>query len=109
MTQHTPGPWDAEVPPSCMLCTRDIRSEDGKTIALIGYRDYANDVSEDVANARLIAAAPDLLKACWLMLDAVNEHHKDGSILWVSPGTTAWELLTDVIGKATGENLQKSP
>lgn len=46
-----------------MLCTRDIRTDEGKTIALVGYRDYANDVFEDVANARLIASAPELLQA----------------------------------------------
>lgn len=103
MTQHTPGPWDAEVPPSCMLCTRDIRSDDGKTIALIGYRDYANDVSEDVANARLIAAAPDLLEAACRALDLLENLGVDSGV----PG--AANMLRDAIAKAAGENLPKSP
>lgn len=119
MTQHTPGPWDASsFQEGDLAQTYYVTNNDGRRVCLIAgygerkrYRSPKCDDAlnaEDVANARLIAAAPDLLKACRLMLDAVNEHHKDGSILWVNPGETAWELLTDVIGKATGENLQKT-
>lgn len=91
MTQHTPGPWTAT----------------GSSVFAgslpIAHTFLNPGIDVDHANARLIAAAPELLKACRLLLDAVNEHHKDGSILWVSPGTTAWELLTDVIEKATSK------
>lgn len=120
MTQHNPGPWDASsFQEGDLAQAYYVTNNDGRRVCLIAgygerkrYRSPKCDAAltaEDVANARLIAAAPDLLKACRLMLDAVNEHHKDGSILWVNPGETAWELLTDAISKATGENLQKSP
>ena len=47
MTQHTTGPWTAKGP--------DISAADGTRIATCGItHNYA-------ANARLIAAAPDLL------------------------------------------------
>lgn len=105
--EHTPGPWSIESGDS-VYSQADYAalSQRGHTAhALCTIHAIPFSKGDTDANARLIAAAPDLLKACRLMLDAVNEHHKDGSILWVSPGTTAWELLTDAIAKATGENL----
>lgn len=53
-TQHTKGPWmdkEGQIYPETT----------GKTLALIPYFDKSND--EENANARLIAAAPELLEA----------------------------------------------
>jgi hypothetical protein len=64
-TQHTKGPWVA--------ASRDgepwVENEDGDYIcAPHGY-----DFDEDLANAKLIAAAPDLLAACEALLFAIEQ------------------------------------
>ncbi len=57
---HTPGPWGITL--DCM--DTFVSSRDGKTICEVAHsRDFTNPASECVANARLIAAAPDLLEA----------------------------------------------
>ncbi|MDH4581418.1 hypothetical protein E8F20_05950 [Pseudomonas sp. BN415] len=52
MSQHTPGPW--VVDPTLTYLVN--RGEDGRRIAYIAPNDQ-------VANARLIAAAPDMFEA----------------------------------------------
>lgn len=58
MTNHTPGPWTA----TCNHISASITTSDGSviypTIALVDTATTSAD-----ANARLIAAAPDLLAA----------------------------------------------
>jgi ABC-type branched-subunit amino acid transport system substrate-binding protein len=66
-TQHTPGPWTTDG--SAHSGDLDVISPAGR-ITLIDCE--FSDESEDVltANARLIAAAPDLLAALMDVLDA---------------------------------------
>ena len=62
----TPGPWAAVVPPSSMLTCRMITGPDAtqwQCVALVGYRDYSEGQDTDLANAQLIAAAPELYDA----------------------------------------------
>ena len=56
--KHTPGPWE---------CDGDLVHKDGFEIAIVEahYEDY---VELQQANARLIAAAPDLLEALKVMV-----------------------------------------
>ena len=55
---HTPGPWTIS----------------GWAIRMSGGHKLANfDMMPDKANARLIAAAPELLEACEATLDALTE------------------------------------
>lgn len=63
------------------------------------------------ANARLIAAAPDLLQACRAVLESLLKTDLGGAIPWVNPPyqaaavhETAFERLAAVIEKATGED-----
>ncbi len=62
MTQHTPGPWSSQSVTSVnergVFVYKRIVSPQGKTI--VSDRGYIGDNAE--ANARLIAAAPELLK-----------------------------------------------
>ena len=69
MSAHTPGPWTIEqaTPPPC-LC---IRGSDQSIVATL----FSGE-----ANARLIAAVPDLLAACLRIrerLDRRNDRHHD--------------------------------
>lgn len=75
-TKHTKGNWfahDGQIYPE----------ETGKTLALIPYFDKENE--EEQANAKLIAGAPNLLKACMKVQDAflpfindgIDEHFKE--------------------------------
>lgn len=67
-TTHTPGPWTAqERHERGDWRVSEIRLDDQRTIGAV----YSDDVSDDAfeANARLIAAAPDLLAACEPMRD----------------------------------------
>lgn len=65
MTPYTKGPWRSELrqdhnnPP--VLGTYDIVGADGYGIAGIGVEEPTEET--DTANARLIAAAPELLEA----------------------------------------------
>lgn len=113
MSAHTPGPWKLY-----------DDSNDGKTnsieIVAIGKtvaRIYHSVPSEDLPNARLIAAAPDLLaelKAHQLMIGYlvgalgiepyetfIEVSHGDKSIAQVSVGEV-FDRAAAVISKATG-------
>ena len=74
-TKHTPGPWRA--------VGRDILSlhayprASGPLVCTVDD----NDDRFTEADARLIAAAPDLLAACEVLLDAVARgDHKDKAL-----------------------------
>lgn len=83
--QHTPGPWSQECPPSSCLTDRWITSGDGTIIAEVNNsramgngRSNEREVSifENAANARLIAAAPELLAALKGLLRVADNHNK---------------------------------
>ncbi len=61
MSKHTPGPWEAAERGEYLDYGGRSRVifGDGIRLAVVHH----NDVPEDEANARLIAAAPDLLAA----------------------------------------------
>jgi hypothetical protein len=96
MTQFTPGPWTVKAGDGC----RGIHGTDGHgRIAKITMRRSitAANLTELDANARLIAAAPDLLAALRALL----------LILECEPDTTDELSLTEkaaraAIAKATG-------
>ena len=83
MTQYTPGPWTYEA------------EETGFAGAIVATTGWICDFDTDpsLANARLIAAAPDLLEA----LQAVIAEHEDGY------GLKCVEQVKAAIAKATGE------
>ena len=77
-TQHTPGPWkiDGVRPlPGCLQGAFAIRAGTRPRLALIPRSRSATET--DQANARLIAAAPDLLaalKAISVRCDEAADH-----------------------------------
>ena len=86
--QHTPGPWRAQI----NHCNHAVISTDGFDIALLRASDCDSE-----ANARLIAAAPDLLN---LLTAADRLEELTGENLAVYARTFA-ALARAAIAKAT--------
>ena len=87
MSKHTPGPWAIYVNAPSDIVIRKM-SKDGYELCSIAR------VSSGYANARLIAAAPELLEA---LTDCVEHMH------WTQPqGEAALKKAKAVIAKATG-------
>jgi hypothetical protein len=85
-TQHTPGPWKFGSISNGDFYKRNIAGADGYHVALTSSRDDA----EVDANARLIAAAPELLEALQAIIDTGLSTSKIGA-------------AKIAIAKATGE------
>ena len=91
MSKHTPGPWyqvgywveveDDDVPDICSCHPK-----------YIGQSHLKFDLKTIEANARLIAAAPDLLKALKLAKKIIGHPDDDAS-----------KYIASVISKATGK------
>ena len=76
MSEHTPGPWGC-VDTSYHAHDYRLTKPNGQPLPLTVV---ANDHSEQRANARLIAAAPDLLEALYSMRHAamlLHDLHND--------------------------------
>lgn len=71
MTQpkHTPGQWKVGKGAQGRLL---LRGEDGGAIAQVLYGYYGDGATK--ANARLMAAAPDLLAACQTILPLLSQY-----------------------------------
>ena len=100
-TQHTPGPWIGAGPSFGDTFPRyttsimtDWEHEDEGHIDICELPFHHHD-DENEANARLIAAAPDLLEALKEMLD----NHEDACTGY---GEGAAEKARAAIAKATG-------
>lgn len=120
MTQHTPGPWDASsFQEGDLAQAYYVTNNDGRRVCLIaGYGERKRSRSpksddalnaEDVANARLIAAAPDLLEALRDILKM--SYPAAGQVMSQQSASDIQrhrEMVRDAIAKATGENLQKT-
>ena len=89
--QFTPGPWIAkDVVGAGLEIYADLRpvlgnkySEDFPIFKMFAYEQWVQFPSEQFtamqhANARLIAAAPDLLKACHQAIAALKGREHDG-------------------------------
>ena len=76
MSKHTPGPW--EISEWSGMCGKGnvsiIGADDRKIGKLNSLRHTA---LEDDANAKLVAAAPELLEACEWMLEVLDAIHED--------------------------------
>lgn len=106
MNKHTPGPWFVDhKSPFLVRAGDDI---DGRHIAHIGPANYTPRFDVDEPNAKLIAAAPDLLEALEAcrneLLSMINMHNaqdpNDGS--WLYDHQTICEADL-AIARARGE------
>ena len=98
--KHTPGPWQCAVDtPGIRPTTRGVIAPRCENMLLATVYNPAGRIKEREANARLIAAAPELLDAC------VEAHqrgaHKTGKHNPGSAPGTCW--LCAAIAKAMGD------
>lgn len=90
MSAHTPGPWRVENGTYCygyvvatVYCTERVPTEDGlgaNHVTIVADRvQYENHEAMQSANARLIAAAPELLEALRFVFESPgNDINKEG-------------------------------
>lgn len=97
-TKHTPAPWEA--------ATEDGKlgvigaTSKGKFIAIVGITGEQGMDAERKANARLIAAAPELLEALEYFCHAVTKPQNKHGMNMVSK---AHEKAVGIIAKARGQ------
>lgn len=97
-TEHTPGPWHVSagiVPDSQRLI---VESDVGLPVCALSLRGVHGDINRMAVNARLIAAAPDLL-AMALEARALLERGPDTT---EAERDDVWRGLSDAIARATG-------
>lgn len=94
--QHTPGPWKYDGAGFGNI--RPVK-ETGRNIVYFGRAEGSEEFKERDANARLIAAAPDLLEACKLALERL----RPGNIRKDFSGHVAYAALGAAIHKAEGK------
>lgn len=100
MSKHTQGPWriDLETQHDCSYSrsSNAIVGANGEPVVLFdpSESEYSWALDPDSADARLIAAAPDLLAALELIVQVYDQGH--GIECVIGAGRTA-------IAKATGE------
>lgn len=92
-SKHTPGPWkwSGEYTHPCGKPAWTLLGRHGLYGILTCDQGSAPQDLNDEANARLIAAAPELLGALQRLVDAVD------------PESTGWDEAVAAIAKATGE------
>lgn len=92
-TKHTPGPWQYAFEGGTVAF---IVEADGTTVAKVSVTENSTAHTALSANARLIAAAPDLLEA---LADLLHQAK-------FSEGEGGWDFdqACSAIAKATGEN-----
>lgn len=98
MNKHTPGPWRLEINTAedCEWGDRwPIIVADGYEV--IGKEGLYGDIQTDIANARLIAAAPELLDALQGLLRGIFDGPDEANAAMLIA------KARDAINKATGE------
>jgi hypothetical protein len=97
--KHTPGPWVIDWNVSRL----DVFSSDAATLIATLRRSTLSDGigKTTIANARLIAAAPDLLEALQLLLDIERGGDQGGSFR--ERLYAAFRKAEKAVSKATGE------
>jgi hypothetical protein len=102
--KHTPGPWRAEFGEAIV-----VKGADGARVAIATNLDRygRRDTNEVEANARLIAASPELLEALRELHEAESarfppaEAGQDAQTAWATRIDVAHALAAAAIRKAT--------
>ena len=98
---HTPGPWRV----GKKYVTDIYPNDGGMLVARVMTGGISNNKS--YANARLIAAAPELLEALMLMVfDEQGNEWRDSKVdqgIWDDRRTRGEDIAREAIAKATGD------
>ena len=94
--QHTPGPWTVDGQHYDYYASFSVKAG-GRGVCAISSN-IKRPGAESAANARLIAAAPDLLAALQAMVDAYQQHFDVMPVAW----QTYDYIARAAIAKATG-------
>ena len=95
MSKHTPGPWNYRAWGQAVEIRADHPTDPTGGLAWINGRadmDKGIPSRQNIANARLIAAAPDLLSALKEVVRISERHH------------VAWDAAHVAIAKAEGKH-----
>lgn len=94
MTAHTPGPWTVE---HAWNGVSTIKGAHGKPILAVSKYHVAGDgINHVEANARLIAAAPDLLRGC----EAALAYLADPASRFTNNRQAATDIIRAALAKA---------
>lgn len=93
---HTPGPWTTDGDRVGRIVPKDNKFF---SVAAVGGFDH----EELKANARLIAAAPQLLQACRAIIKWIELDNQDDPVIEELTLTTVSELAMEAIEKAEGK------
>jgi len=112
---QTKGPWEfnifEEYPErrgGFFIYAPGIKSCIAKLITTGDFSDYDPEKNEAHDNARLIAAAPELLEACKMSVSALEELFQQQPVLKEDGLASLHGKLCGVIAKATGITRLKS-
>lgn len=100
MAQHTPGPWKAHIYQTHYVITAPDGPRSVMIVKTIRHPAVLDECWErQKADARLMAAAPELLEACEAALDFLvhGDPDKAGDLVEAVP-----DMLRAAIGKAKG-------
>lgn len=89
MSEHTKGPWTVHPIKSW------VTDPTGEAVCGMLWPTYSRTEEETLANARLIAAAPEMLEA---LKNIENDDERIPS--------SAWNLVRSAIAKATGKEQE---
>lgn len=96
MSKHTPGPWWVEIGDETESWAEQWPRIVSENYEVVGTEGLYGDFETDCANARLIAAAPELLEALMLCREHMYAHASNTD-------DGAFDALVKAIAKATGE------
>lgn len=105
MAKYSESPWEIE--PQTLDEEILVRCVSDKCVVCGVWQMTGDDIEQDqesLANARLIAAAPELLQACQMMLDKFEND--------VNPDESGWDAVTaarDAIAKASESTFKFRP
>ena len=103
MSEHTAGPWKIDKAARALrnAGTVEINAHDWDALAVVYVRTVCEPSSEGEANARLIAAAPDLLESLQNIAEYWNQDQNEAAM-----ADACWHAIHTAraaIAKATGE------
>jgi hypothetical protein len=107
MTQHTPGPWKMDAMRdgaghNMITVDQDIKGPYREICR--SYDIEPDDLEETKANARLIAAAPEMLDALKAMREALLLWKEFAPLAWDTADVIAIDKANKAINKAEGES-----